>query len=117
MRLSKTVRIVQARRHWKQKPARSGPADLYHASVVKTNLTRLHGTTACLMLKGTTNADVFRARVRKVLVLTLRPSDIVAMDNLSAHKAVPALDLIEKAEAQERFLPAYSPDPNPIDMM
>lgn len=78
---------------------------------------RVDGTTACLTIEGATNAEVFRAYVREVLVPTLRPGDIVVMDNLSAHKAAPTLELIEKAGAEVRFLPAYSPDLNPIEMM
>ena len=48
---------------------------------------------------------------------TLRPGDIVVMDNLGAHKNEATLALIAAAGAQTRFLPAYSPDLNPIEMM
>ena len=48
---------------------------------------------------------------------TLRPGDIVVMDNLGAHKNENTLALIQHAGAEVRFLPAYSPDLNPIEMM
>lgn len=78
---------------------------------------RLDGTTACMTVDGATNAEVFRAYVEKVLLPTLRPGDIVVMDNLGAHKNKQTLALIEAAGAEVLFLPPYSPDFNPIEMM
>jgi transposase len=78
---------------------------------------RLDGSTACMALEGTTDTESFRAYVRTVLAPTLRPGDIVVMDNLSPHKSDPTLTLITRAGAQVLFLPAYSPDLNPIEMM
>ena len=78
---------------------------------------RLDGTTACMTIEGATNTEVFQAYVREVLVPTLRHGDIVIMDNLGAHKNELTLALIEQAGAHVRFLPAYSPDLNPIEMM
>jgi len=78
---------------------------------------RLDGSTACMALEGTTDTESFRAYIQAVLVPTLRPGDIVVMDNLSPHKSDPTLALITQAGAQVRFLPAYSPDLNPIEMM
>jgi len=49
-------------------------------------------------------------------VPTLRPGDIVIMDNLPAHKPIAVREAIEKAGARLRFLPPYSPDFNPIEM-
>ena len=78
---------------------------------------RLDGSTACLALEGTTDTESFRAYVREVLVPTLRSGDIVVMDNLSPHKSDQTLALILDAGAEVLFLPAYSPDLNPIEMM
>jgi transposase len=78
---------------------------------------RLDGSTACMTLNGTTDTESFRAYVQAVLAPTLRPGDIVVMDNLSPHKSDPTLRLILQAGAQALFLPAYSPDLNPIEMM
>ena len=78
---------------------------------------RLDGSSACMTIEGATDAEVFQAYVRAVLVPSLRPGDIVVMDNLGAHKNPHTLDLITQAGAEVRFLPAYSPDLNPIEMM
>jgi transposase len=78
---------------------------------------RLDGSTACMALEGATDTESFRAYVQAVLVPTLRPGDIVVMDNLSPHKSDPTLALIRQVGADVRFLPAYSPDLNPIELM
>jgi transposase len=78
---------------------------------------RLDGSTACMALEGTTDTETFRAYVRQVLLPTLRPGDIVVMDNLSPHKSDQTLALIAEAGAEVLFLPAYSPDLNPIEKM
>ena len=78
---------------------------------------RLDGSSACLTLEGATDTEVFRAYVREVLSPTLRPGDVVILDNLSPHKSEPTLDLIRQAGAEVLFLPAYSPDLNPIELM
>lgn len=78
---------------------------------------RLDGGTACMTIEGATDTLVFHAYVREILVPSLRPGDIVVMDNLGAHKNAQTLALIEAAGATVRFLPAYSPDLNPIEMM
>ena len=78
---------------------------------------RLDGSTACMALEGTTDTESFRSYVSRVLVPVLKPDDIVVMDNLSPHKSDPTLALITSAGAQVLFLPAYSPDLNPIEKM
>jgi transposase len=78
---------------------------------------RLDGSTACMALEGTTDTESFRAYVGEVLVPALKPGDLVVMDNLSPHKSDPTLTLITNAGAQVLFLPAYSPDLNPIEKM
>ena len=60
--------------------------------------------------------DVFVAYVQQQLVPTLKPGDIVVMDNLSSHKRSAVRTAIEAAGAELRYLPAYSPDLNPIWM-
>jgi transposase len=78
---------------------------------------RLDGTSACMTIEGATDTAVFQAYVREVLVPALRPRDIVILDNLGAHKNAQTLALIAQAGAEVRFLPAYSPDLNPIELM
>ena len=76
---------------------------------------RLDGSNACLAIEGATDTEVFPAYVRRVLCPTLRAGDVVVMDNLAPHKNESTLALIEAAGATVRFLPAYSPDLNPIE--
>jgi transposase len=78
---------------------------------------RLDGSTACMTIPGATDTPVFRTCVEQVLRPTLRPGDIVIMDNLGAHKSEPTLEIIAAAGAEAVFLPAYSPDLNPIEKM
>jgi transposase len=78
---------------------------------------RLDGTTATMTIPGATDTEVFRAYVAEVLCPSLRPGDFVIMDNLAPHKSDPTLDLIRRAGAEVLFLPAYSPDLNPIEKM
>jgi transposase len=78
---------------------------------------RLDGTTACLAVDGPTDRDVFREYIRLVLVPSLRPGDIVVLDNLSAHGDKETQQLVEAAQARIQFLPPYSPDLNPIEKM
>jgi len=79
--------------------------------------TRRDGSTACMTIEGATDTEVFRVYVRQVLCPTLRPGDVVIMDNLSPHKSVETLSLIQQLGAEVLFLPAYSPDLNPIEKM
>src|SRR3546814_9436154 len=67
-------------------------------------------------LDGAMHGRAFLAYVEQVLVPTLRPGDIVVVDNLPAHKPAAARQAIERTGAELRFLPAYSPDFNPIEM-
>lgn len=77
---------------------------------------RLSGMTAPMVLDGAMHGAAFLAYVEQVLVATLRPGDIVIIDNLPAHKPIAIREAIEKAGATLRFLPPYSPDFNPIEM-
>lgn len=76
---------------------------------------RLSGMVAPMVLDGPINGEWFIAYVRQVLTPTLRPGDIVIMDNLSSHKRAEVRDAIEAAGATLLFLPPYSPDFNPIE--
>lgn len=77
---------------------------------------RLSGITAPMTLDGPMNGAAFVAYVEQQLVKTLRPGDIVVMDNLPAHKLPAIRKAIEQAGAKLKFLPPYSPDFNPIEM-
>jgi transposase len=77
----------------------------------------LSGIHCSTVVDGAVNGDVFQAFVEQVLVPQLRPGDVVVMDNLSSHKRVRTRELIEAAGASVLFLPPYSPDLNPIEMI
>lgn len=72
--------------------------------------------TAPMILDGPMNGAAFHAYVEQVLAPTLRPGDIVVLDNLPAHKPAVVRQTIEASGAELRFLPPYSPDFNPIEM-
>ena len=77
---------------------------------------RSDGMTAPMVLDGPMDGAAFIAYVEQVLVQTLKPGDIVVMDNLPAHKPARVRHAIEQAGAHLRLLPPYSPDLNPIEM-
>jgi transposase len=78
---------------------------------------RMDGTTACMAIEGATDTEVFRVYVQEVLCPILRSGDRVVMDNLAPHKSETTLVLIRQKGAEILFLPAYSPDLNPIEQM
>ncbi|CAN5681813.1 hypothetical protein BH24ACT21_BH24ACT21_06620 [soil metagenome] len=68
-----------------------------------------------LAVDGPTDRKVFEAYVERVLLPTLRAGQVVVMDNLSAHKGERIRELIEERGCELLYLPAYSPDLNPIE--
>lgn len=76
---------------------------------------RLSGMTAPMALDGPMTGAWFLAYVEQILVPTLRPGDIVILDNLGANKNAAARRAIEAAGARLLFLPPYSPGLNPIE--
>jgi transposase len=68
-------------------------------------------------LEGPIDGDSFRLYVENVLLPTLRPGDIVVMDNLGSHRGKVVRQLIRSAGAKLFFLPKYSPDLNPIEQV
>lgn len=76
---------------------------------------RMSGMVAPMVLDGPINGDWFQAYTEQVLVPTLKPGDVVIMDNLSSHKRAATRVAIEAAGAKLVFLPPYSPDFNPIE--
>ena len=77
---------------------------------------RCDGLTAPGVFDGAINGEMFRAYVEPVLVPTLKPGDVVIMDNLRSHKVSGVREAIEAAGASLLFIPPYSPDLNPIEM-
>jgi transposase len=74
------------------------------------------GLSAPAVFDGPIDNPSFRAYVEQVLVPTLRPGDVVVLDNLAVHKQPEVSAAIEAAGAHLRFLPPYSPDFNPIEL-
>jgi len=73
--------------------------------------------TAPCVFDGPVNAANFLAYVKQVLVPTLRPGDVVIMDNLRSHKSKAVRAAIRAAGAKLLYLPPYSPDLNPIEQV
>ena len=78
---------------------------------------RSTGLTAPLVIDGPVNGELFEAYVRKQLVPTLTPGDIVVLDNLGSHKSPSVREAIEAAGCTVAYLPPYSPDLNPIELL
>jgi transposase len=77
----------------------------------------VRGVQASMTIDAATDTDVFAAFVEQVLVPTLRPGQVVIMDNLAAHKVGWIVRMIEGAGGRVLFLPPYSPDFSPIESM
>ena len=74
------------------------------------------GVQASMTIEAATDADVFLTFVQQVLVPTLRPGQIVVMDNLPAHKQRKVRRLLAARRGRLWYLPPYSPDLNPIEL-
>lgn len=90
-------------------PRNRGPNTTLLASI------NSEGMGPCLAVVGSINAAVFEAYVEQALAPTLRPGQVVVMDNLSAHKGDRVRELIEQHGCELLYLPPYSPDLNPIE--
>ena len=77
----------------------------------------LDGTRAAMVLDGPMNATCFAGFCDWLLAPTLHPGDLVVMDNLSSHRSATATEAIESVGARVVYLPPYSPDLNPIEMI
>ena len=79
------------------------------------SLTLLGGMGETMAIEDSTNREVFEAYVEHALAPTLQVGQVVIMDNLSAHKPARVKELIESRGCELIYLPAYSPDFNPIE--
>ncbi len=78
---------------------------------------RHNRVTAPFVLEGAMNGETFRAYVEQILAPTLKSGDIVFMDNVSVHKVAGVREAIQRRGATLVYLPAYSPDFNPIEQV
>src|SRR5262245_33792075 len=86
-----------------------------HGNVTLLASMSLNGLQAAMTLEGAADEAAFEMFVQKVLLPTLRPGQVVIMDNLSSHKTERVEQLVTQAGCQLLFLPAYSPDLSPIE--
>ena len=75
----------------------------------------LRGISAEWVIEGAIDGDAFAVYLNEVLGPTLRPGDIVVMDNLRVHKVAAVEAAINAVGARVEYLPPYSPDYNPIE--
>jgi transposase len=78
---------------------------------------RQTGMVAPMLIKGAMNGEAFLAYIEQCLVPALRRRDIVILDNVSFHKVVGVEEAIQDRGAQLRYLPQYSPEFNPIELV
>jgi transposase len=107
-----------ARRHGRMRRGQRLVAAVPHGHWKTTTLLaalRHDGLTAPCVFDGPINGARFLAYIEQALAPTLRPGDLVIMDNLGAHKVQGVREAIEARGARLRYLPPYSPDFNPIE--
>jgi transposase len=78
---------------------------------------RLSGMSAAATMACPMDGELFQTYLREALVPVLSAGDVVVMDNLASHKHPHVRELIESRGAKLLYLPPYSPDFNPIEMI
>lgn len=74
------------------------------------------GICSALAIPGSVDGDVFQPWLATELLPRLTPGTTIVLDNLSVHRGAGVRDLVAAAGCTLRFLPAYSPDFNPIEL-
>ena len=109
-----------ARRYGRRKGGRRvvdhAPLNTPKSTTILSSI-RLDGTMVFTAFQGGTTADKFLNYLKEALIPTLRPSDIVVMDNLRTYYVQAIGGLLRDAGAEALYLPAYSPDLNPIEKL
>jgi transposase len=78
---------------------------------------RQSGVVAPMLIKGALNGEAFLAYIEQCLVPTLKRKDVVVADNVPVHRVAGAKEAIQAVGASLRYLPKYSPDLNPIELL
>lgn len=86
-------------------------------SLTMLSALRYDGTTTTMVYEGGTDIAAMETFIAEFLAKTLKPGDIVAMDNLSSHRNPDVIAAIKATGAEVWFIPRYSPDMNPIEEM
>jgi transposase len=105
---------------WSRRGARalgSAPRNWGKNVTLLASITVEDGLGPCLAVEGSTTREVFEAYLERVLAPTLRPGQVVVMDNLSSHKGGKVKEIIEGRGCEVLYLPPYSPDLNPIEQV
>ena len=87
----------------------------YGGSISVISALSLRGILAPMTIEGAVNSEVFDLYVEHCLAPALRPGDIVFLDNVRFHYSERAVNLIKAARGRVEYLPAYSPDFDPIE--
>jgi hypothetical protein len=103
------ARAPRGERAYGKVPRNRGPNTTLLASMTR------RGMGPSLAVEGPTTMAVFEAYVEQVLAPSLRPGQVVILDNLGAHKGERVRELIEGRGCSLLFLPPYSPDFSPIE--
>lgn len=91
------------------------PRGHWHSNTFIAGL-RHNSICAPILFDGPMNSETFLAYVSEVLIPTLNKGDIIICDNLASHKTIAVKEVIESSGVFIKYLPAYSPDLNPIEM-
>ena len=91
--------------------------DVRFERITMLSSVRVNGEIVPCIFEGSLNGEIFIEYIVKFLAPTLKPGDIVVMDNLSSHKVKGVAEAINAVGAEVLYLPRYSPDLNPIEMM
>jgi transposase len=85
------------------------------ANVTLLSSMSIEGMGPSLAVEGATTREVFETYIEKVLAPSLRPGQVVVLDNLSSHKGQRVREIVEGCGCELLYLPPYSPDFNPIE--
>lgn len=89
----------------------------HYQATTMISAVRLKGPQVPWLFDGAMDGELFLAWVKQGLAKCLQPNDVVVMDNLATHKVAGVREAIEVAGARLEYLPPYSPDFNPIELM
>jgi transposase len=112
------TQLNMTRRYGRAKPGErvveTIPSD-YGSNYTLIAVLSMDGLQAPWVIEGALNGEIFKLYVAEVLAPTLKPNDILIMDNLPTHKVAGIAELVEARGACLEYLSAYSPDYNPIE--